>query len=104
MDQPGVEQRPLPMINGITKEFGEVVFDGARVAAADMIGDPGQGWALAMTVVSHEREPGELGFVARYRKPVKHLHDRDANDPGRSGTLRAASGGESSGRTVSIEV
>ena len=24
--------------------------------------------ALAMTVVSHEREPGELGYVARYRK------------------------------------
>ena len=51
------------MINGITKEFGEVLFDGARVPAANMIGAPGEGWALAMTVVSHEREPGELGFV-----------------------------------------
>ena len=29
MDQPGIEQRPLRMINGITKEFGEVIFDGA---------------------------------------------------------------------------
>jgi alkylation response protein AidB-like acyl-CoA dehydrogenase len=26
-----------------------------------------------MTVVSHEREPGELGYVARYRKIVKDL-------------------------------
>jgi alkylation response protein AidB-like acyl-CoA dehydrogenase len=26
-----------------------------------------------MTVVSHEREPGELGYVARYRKTVKEL-------------------------------
>ena len=26
------------MINGITKEFGEVLFDGARVPAANMIG------------------------------------------------------------------
>ena len=51
------------MINGITKEFGEVVFDGARVPAADMIGDKVEGWALAMTVVSHEREPHELGFA-----------------------------------------
>ena len=68
MDQPGIEQRPLRMINGITTEFGEVIFDGARVPAANMIGDPGEGWRLAMTVVSHEREPGELGFVARYRK------------------------------------
>ena len=35
MDQPGIEQRPLPMINGITKEFGEVVFDGARVPGGE---------------------------------------------------------------------
>jgi alkylation response protein AidB-like acyl-CoA dehydrogenase len=61
------------MINGITKEFGEVVLDGARVPAANMIGSPGEGWALAMTVVSHEREPGELGYVARYGKLVKEL-------------------------------
>jgi alkylation response protein AidB-like acyl-CoA dehydrogenase len=73
MRQPGVEQRPLKMINCITKEFGEVTFDGARVPAADMVGAPGEGWALAMTVVSHEREPGELGYVARYRKLVKDL-------------------------------
>ncbi len=73
MDQPGIERRPLPMINGITKEFGEVRFDGARVPAANMIGAPGEGWKLAMTVVSHEREPGELGYVARYRKIVNEL-------------------------------
>jgi len=73
MRQPGVEQRPLRMINGITKEFGEVHFEGARVGADQMIGDPGEGWALAMTVVSHEREPGELGYVARYQKLVNEL-------------------------------
>ena len=75
MRQPGIEQRPLKMINGITREFGEVLFDGARVPAANMIGEPGEGWALAMTIVSHEREPGELGYVARYRKLVKELVD-----------------------------
>jgi alkylation response protein AidB-like acyl-CoA dehydrogenase len=73
MRQPGIEQRPLRMINGITKEFGEVLFDGARVPAENMIGEPGEGWPLAMTVVSHEREPGELGYVSRYRKLVKEL-------------------------------
>jgi len=81
MHQSGVEQRPLRMINGITTEFGEVLFDGARASAADMIGEPGQGWALAMTVVSHEREPGELGFVARYRKTVRQLTDLVRADP-----------------------
>jgi alkylation response protein AidB-like acyl-CoA dehydrogenase len=73
MRQAGIEQRPLPMINGITKEFGQVTLDGARVPAADMIGAPGEGWRLAMTVVSHEREPGELGYVARYRKLVNDM-------------------------------
>jgi alkylation response protein AidB-like acyl-CoA dehydrogenase len=81
MRQPGIEQRPLRMINGITKEFGEVIFDGARVPAANMIGEPGEGWPLAMTVVSHEREPGELGFVARYRKLVKELAARVRSEP-----------------------
>jgi alkylation response protein AidB-like acyl-CoA dehydrogenase len=73
MHQDGIEQRPLKMINGITKEFGEVLFDGARVPAANMVGAPGEGWRLAMTVVSHEREPGELGYVARYGKLVNEL-------------------------------
>jgi alkylation response protein AidB-like acyl-CoA dehydrogenase len=73
MHQPGVEQRPLRMINGITTEFGQVLFDGARVPAENMIGEPGEGWRLAMTIVSHEREPGELGYVARYTKTVKEL-------------------------------
>jgi alkylation response protein AidB-like acyl-CoA dehydrogenase len=82
MRQPGVEQRPLPMINGITKEFGEVLFDGARVPAANMIGRPGEGWPLAMTIVSHEREPHELGFAGRYAKQVKDLVAEVSADPG----------------------
>lgn len=81
MHQPGVEQRPLRMINGVIKEFGEVVFDDVRVPATDMIGEPGAGWALAMTVVSHEREPGELGYVARYRKLVEELTAKVTKDP-----------------------
>ena len=81
MRQAGIEQRPLRMINGMTKEFGEVVFTGARVPASNMVGKPGEGWALAMTVVSHEREPAELGYVARYRKLVKELVATVEADP-----------------------
>lgn len=85
MRQPGVVQKPLRMINGITREFGEVIFDGARTPAADMIGEPGEGWRLAMTVVSHEREPAELGYVARYRKVVKELAALVRQSPGGCG-------------------
>ena len=82
MHQPGIEQRPLRMINGITSEFGQVLFDGARVPAANMIGEPGEGWRIAMTIVSHEREPGELGYVARYAKTVQELETSVRADPG----------------------
>jgi alkylation response protein AidB-like acyl-CoA dehydrogenase len=82
MHQPGIEQRPLKMINGITTEFGQVLFDGARVAAGNMIGEPGDGWRVAMTIVSHEREPGELGYVARYAKTVHELEKTVRAEPG----------------------
>ncbi|MFD1814591.1 acyl-CoA dehydrogenase family protein [Rhodococcus gannanensis] len=76
MKQPGVEQRPLKMISGVTKEFGQVLFDGARVPADQMVGAPGEGWKLAMTVVGHEREPSTLGYAARYGKLVRQLASR----------------------------
>jgi alkylation response protein AidB-like acyl-CoA dehydrogenase len=34
-----------------------------------------------MTIVSHEREPGELGYVARYAKTVKELERTVRADP-----------------------
>jgi alkylation response protein AidB-like acyl-CoA dehydrogenase len=34
-----------------------------------------------MTIVSHEREPGELGYVARYAKTVKELEATVRADP-----------------------
>jgi alkylation response protein AidB-like acyl-CoA dehydrogenase len=82
MHQQGIEQRPLRMINGVTREFGQVLFDGARVPADQLVGEPGEGWALAMTVVGHEREPSTLGFAARYAKVVRELRSRvRGNEP-----------------------
>ncbi|MEZ0052452.1 alkylation response protein AidB-like acyl-CoA dehydrogenase [Mycobacterium sp. MAA66] len=73
MHQDGVQQRPLQMINGVTTEFGQVTFDAARVPAVNMVGALGDGWKLAMTVVSHEREPSTLGYSARYGKLVRQM-------------------------------
>jgi alkylation response protein AidB-like acyl-CoA dehydrogenase len=81
MHQPGIEQRPLKMINGVTTEFGQVAFDGAVVPADQMVGSPGEGWALAMTVVSHEREPSTLGYSARYGKLVREMASRVEQAP-----------------------
>jgi alkylation response protein AidB-like acyl-CoA dehydrogenase len=78
MHQKEITQRPLRMMNGVTREFGQVFFDGATTD--QMVGAPGEGWALAMTVVGHEREPAELGFSARYGKLVRSLL-AGADDP-----------------------
>ena len=54
MDQPGVEVRPLRQMTGDAM-FNEVFLTGARVSAADIIGEPGAGWGVALTTLAHER-------------------------------------------------
>ena len=68
MDQPGIEQRTLRMINGITREFGEVHPRRGTGPGGEHDRRPGEGWAVAMTVLTHEREPQELGNASRYTK------------------------------------
>jgi len=50
----GVEVRPLKQITG-ESEFGEVFFDNVRVPRENLVGEIGQGWKIAMTVLGYER-------------------------------------------------
>jgi alkylation response protein AidB-like acyl-CoA dehydrogenase len=54
LDQPGVEIRPITMLSGET-EFHEVFFDGATTPADHVVGEVNGGWAVAMTLLGHER-------------------------------------------------
>lgn len=54
MDQPGIEVRPIRQLTG-TSEFNEVYFDGAFAAAEHVVGHPGEGWTVAMSLLGHER-------------------------------------------------
>jgi alkylation response protein AidB-like acyl-CoA dehydrogenase len=54
MRQPGVEVRPLRQMNGHAS-FNEVFLDRARIPAGNVIGEPGQGWTVALTTLAHER-------------------------------------------------
>ena len=55
MRQPGVEVRPLrEMTGGAT--FNEVFLTEARIPVADLLGSLGEGWRVAMTTLSHERD------------------------------------------------
>ena len=67
MHQPGIEQRPLRMINGITKEFGQVLFDGARVAGGEH--DRRAGRRLAAR--DDDRQPRARTGRARLRRALR---------------------------------
>jgi alkylation response protein AidB-like acyl-CoA dehydrogenase len=54
MDAPGIEIRPIKMMNG-ESEFNEVFFTDARTAAANVVGEVNGGWAVAMTLLGYER-------------------------------------------------
>jgi alkylation response protein AidB-like acyl-CoA dehydrogenase len=54
MDTPGITVRPIEMING-EQEFAEVFFDDVAVPADRMLGEPGGGWAVAMSILPYER-------------------------------------------------
>jgi len=68
MDQPGrVEVRPIRQLDG-EAEFSEVFFDDAR--ADDVLGQPGDGWRVAMTLLSFERGAGMLGRQIGYAREL----------------------------------
>jgi alkylation response protein AidB-like acyl-CoA dehydrogenase len=61
MEQDGVDVRPLREMTG-DAAFNEVFLSEARVADADRLGDLGDGWRVAMTTLSHERDPDNAGM------------------------------------------
>ena len=60
MDQPGITVRPIEQLTG-TCEFNEVFFDEAVCGADDIVGEPGQGWQVAMGLLGFERGVSTLG-------------------------------------------
>jgi alkylation response protein AidB-like acyl-CoA dehydrogenase len=64
----GLTVRPLRQLTG-EHEFSEILFDGVRVAADQVLGPVGGGWPVAMTGLAHER--GTLGFTLAARLAVQ---------------------------------
>ncbi|MFG1702256.1 acyl-CoA dehydrogenase family protein [Nonomuraea sp. M3C6] len=69
MDQPGVVVRPIVQLTG-TSEFNEVFFDGARTAAGNVLGEPGDGWRVAMATLGYERGASTLGQQIGFRREL----------------------------------
>ncbi|HVX20704.1 MAG TPA: acyl-CoA dehydrogenase family protein [Acidimicrobiales bacterium] len=74
MDAPGLTVRPFRQITG-SLEFAEVFFDDVRIPAANRVGGAGDGWRIAMSTVSFERGPADVGFLADLRRSLRSLTD-----------------------------
>lgn len=94
LDQPGVTIRPIQQITG-TSEFNEVFFDDARTDADLIVGEPGDGWKVAMGLLQFERGVSTLGQQVGFRRELDDLiaiaHRNGAvDDPEIAARLRRA--------------
>ncbi len=74
LDQPGVEIRPIVQLTG-DSEFNEVFFTDARTDADLVVGEPGDGWRVAMGTLQFERGVSTLGQQIRYARELSGLVD-----------------------------
>ncbi|ORX02391.1 acyl-CoA dehydrogenase IpdE1 [Mycolicibacillus trivialis] len=72
LDQPGVQIRPINQLTG-TSEFNEVFFDDAVTDADLVVGEPGDGWRVAMGTLTFERGVSTLGQQIRYARELAAL-------------------------------
>lgn len=73
MHQEGVEARPIRSIND-ARDFNEVFFNDAVAYDVDVVGEVGQGWKAALTLLSHERV-GVARQTFRLQKQFEELAD-----------------------------
>ena len=72
MDQPGIDIRPIEQLTG-TSEFNEVFFDDAVCNAGDIVGDPGDGWKVAMGLLGFERGVSTLGQQMLFQNELDEI-------------------------------
>ena len=64
MTAPGVTVRPLRQMTG-GANFNEVFFDDVRIPADRILGEPGDGWRCAITVLMNERVLGSVSSAEK---------------------------------------
>ena len=75
MQSPGIEVRPLVQITG-DAEFNEIFFKDVKVPKSQILGEAGQGWAVAMTTLLHERGTLGLALATRAQITASELAER----------------------------
>ncbi|MBV0912037.1 acyl-CoA dehydrogenase family protein [Anianabacter salinae] len=71
LDTPGIEMRPIKLIEG-GHEVNEVFFTDVRVPASNLVGAENQGWTIAKYLLTHERTNiAGVGFSAAAFEQLK---------------------------------
>lgn len=69
MDQPGVDVRPIIQLTN-TSEFNEVFFTDAVTDEANVVGEVGKGWGVAMATLGFERGVSTLAQQIAFRREL----------------------------------
>ncbi|CAG0993633.1 partial acyl-CoA dehydrogenase, partial [Gammaproteobacteria bacterium] len=72
LDTPGVEMRPIRLIEG-GYEVNEVFFTDARVPVANRVGEENQGWTIAKYLLTHERT--NIAGIGFSTKDLERYHE-----------------------------
>ncbi|MGR3362975.1 MAG: acyl-CoA dehydrogenase family protein [Maritimibacter harenae] len=76
LDTPGIEMRPIKLIEG-GHEVNEVFFTDVRVPAENLVGEENQGWTIAKFLLTHERTNiAGVGFSMKALEELKALARR----------------------------
>jgi alkylation response protein AidB-like acyl-CoA dehydrogenase len=78
MRSPGIEVRPLKQMDG-GAHFNEVFLEDVRVPHANRLGEPGDGWRIAITTLMHERMSigsASGGYIFPFEKLAEIAKDR----------------------------
>ena len=94
MAQPGVDVRPIEQLTG-TSEFNEVFFDGAVTSADLVVGEPGDGWKVAMATLGFERGVSTIGQQVGFARELETVEEAarangTIDDPGIAARLSQA--------------
>jgi alkylation response protein AidB-like acyl-CoA dehydrogenase len=86
MEQEAVQIRPLRQITG-EAEFNELFIEEARIPEANMVGAEGDGWAVAITTLMHERATLAFGLQVSVQIALRELIDTAHETRGENGRV-----------------
>ena len=88
MEQAGIDVRPIKQLTG-TSEFNEVFFDDAVCDANAIVGEPGEGWKVAMGLLGFERGVSTLGQQMLFENELTEIITRaKANGAAKNPVIR----------------